>query len=90
VSLVYVRKLGRQFKDGKLNVRSPLSGAATFEELGRELGLAQWQTRKMKEQGLLRETNRHCARKVLDFGHVEVSRVNQSLIPNCPLQYFRG
>jgi hypothetical protein len=58
VSPMYVRKLGRQFRDGKLNVRSPLSGAATFEELGQALGPAKLQTRKMKEQGLLRYTYR--------------------------------
>ena len=56
VSQTYIWKLTRQFKDGKLNVRSPLSGAATFEELGKALGPANWQSRKMREQGLLRCT----------------------------------
>jgi hypothetical protein len=53
VSQMHIWKLTRQFKDGRLNVRSPLRGSATFEELGNTLGTAQWQTRKMKEQGLL-------------------------------------
>jgi hypothetical protein len=53
---MYVRKLGRKFANGTLQVRSPLSGSATFEELGQALGSAKWQTRKMKEQGLLRYT----------------------------------
>jgi hypothetical protein len=65
VSPMDVRKLGRQFKDGKLNVSSPLSGAATFEELGKELGQAKWQTRKMKEQGLLRYTYREAAARMI-------------------------
>jgi hypothetical protein len=59
---MYIWKLTRQFKDGKLNVRSPLSGNATFEELGNALGTAQWQTRKLKGQGLLRETTRQMIR----------------------------
>ena len=42
VSPMYVRKLGRKFADGTLQVRSPLSGAATFEELGEALGPANW------------------------------------------------
>jgi hypothetical protein len=65
VSQMYIWKLTRQFKDGKLNVRSPLSGNATFEELGNALGTAQWQTRKMKGQGLLRETTRQMIQRVL-------------------------
>jgi hypothetical protein len=65
VSQMYIWKLTRQFKDGKLNVRSPCSGAATFEELGRALGSARWQTKKMKEQGLLRETTRQMIERVL-------------------------
>jgi hypothetical protein len=67
VSQMYIWKLTRQFKEGKLNVRSPLSGSATFEELGQALGSAQWQTRKMRQQGLLRETTRQAAARVL--GH---------------------
>jgi hypothetical protein len=62
---LYISKLTRQFKDGNLNVRSPCSGAATFEELGRALGTARWQTRKMREQGLLRETTRQMFARVL-------------------------
>ena len=62
---LYISKLTRQFKDGNLNVRSPCSGAATFEELGRALGSARWQTKKMKEQGLLRETTRQMIERVL-------------------------
>jgi hypothetical protein len=58
VNQTYIWKLMRQFKDGKLNVRSACSGAAPFEELGRALGSAKWQTRKMKEQGLQRCTYR--------------------------------
>ena len=65
VSQKYIWKLTQQFKDGKLNVHSPYSGAATFEELGRALGSARWQTRKMKEQGLLRETPRQMIDRVL-------------------------
>lgn len=65
VGQMYIWKLTRQFKDGKLNVRSPCSGAATFEELGRALGSARWQTKKMKEQGLLRETTRQMIERVL-------------------------
>jgi hypothetical protein len=62
---MYIWKLTRQFKDGKLNVRSPCSGSATFEELGRELASAQLQTRKMKEQGLLRCTYREAVAKMV-------------------------
>jgi hypothetical protein len=65
VSQMYIWKLTRQFKDGNLNVRSPCSGAATFEELGRALGTARWQTRKMRKQGLLRETTRQMIARVL-------------------------
>jgi hypothetical protein len=65
VSQTYIWKLTRQFQNGKLNVRSPLSSAATFEELGRALGSARWQTRKMKGQGLLRETTRGIIKRVL-------------------------
>jgi len=64
---MYIWKLTRQFEDGKLNVRSPLSGGATFEELGSALGSARWQTRKMKEQGLLRETTRQMMERVLGW-----------------------
>ena len=38
---------------------------ATFEELGRELGSAQWQTRKMREQGLLRCTYREAVARMV-------------------------
>jgi hypothetical protein len=65
VSQTYIWKLTRQFKDGKLNVHSPLSGSATFEELGNALGTAQWQTRKMKEQGLLRCTYREAVARMV-------------------------
>jgi len=65
VSQMYVWKLTRQFADGRLNVRSPLSGGATFEELGRELAAAKGRTRKMREQGLLRETTRQMIDRVL-------------------------
>jgi hypothetical protein len=65
VSQMYIWKLTRQFKDGKLNVRSPCSGSATFEALGRELASAQWQSRKMKEQGLLRCTYREAGAKIV-------------------------
>jgi len=67
VSQMYIWKLTRQFEGGKLNVRSPLSGGATFEELGSALGSARWQTRKMKEQGLLRETTRQMMERVLGW-----------------------
>jgi len=66
VSQMYVWKLTRQFADGRLNVRSPVSGSATFEELGRELAAAKWRTRKMREQGLLRETTRQMVDRVLN------------------------
>jgi len=65
VSQMYVWKLTRQFADGQLNVRSPLSGNATYIELGRELLRAQFQTRKMREQGLLRETTRQMVDRVM-------------------------
>ena len=67
VSQMYVWKLTQQFKDGNLNVRSPLGSASTLEELGKALGSARSQTRKMREQGLLRETTRQMIARVL--GH---------------------
>lgn len=58
-SQAYIGKLTRQFEDGKLSVGSPWALLAlSFEELGQALGSAKWQTRKMKEQGLLRCTYR--------------------------------
>jgi hypothetical protein len=65
VSQMYVWKLPRQFADGRLNVTSTVKGSATFEELGRELAAAKWRTRKMREQGLLRETTRQMVDRVL-------------------------
>jgi hypothetical protein len=65
VSPTYIWKLSQQFKDGNLNVRSPLSSACTLEELGKAIGAARGQTRKMREQGLLRETIRQLINRVL-------------------------
>ena len=65
VSQAYIWKLTRQFNDGRLNVRSPCGGAATFKELGRELVSARVVTQRMKEQGLLRETSRQMIDRVL-------------------------
>jgi hypothetical protein len=65
VSQTYIRKLTRQFEDGKLNVRSPLSGSATFEELGQALASAKWQSRMMKERGLLRCTYREAVARMV-------------------------
>jgi hypothetical protein len=44
---------------------SPCSGSATFEELGQALASAKWQTRKMKEQGLLRCTYREAVARMV-------------------------
>jgi hypothetical protein len=65
VSQTYICKLRRQFQDGELNVLSPLSGTATFGDLGKALVSAQCETRRMKEQGLLRETSRQMIDRVL-------------------------
>jgi len=65
VSQMYFRTLTQQFKDGNLIVRSPLGSASTLEELGKALASARGQTRKMREQGLLRETTRQMIDRVL-------------------------